>query len=66
MLKEILTTMNENGSGAGSPRGVGNKIDAATRSMVVPFWRLAPIHCTDSYCRSAVVGFDGRHCLSGW
>ena len=49
-------------SGAGGPRGVGNKIDdaASARSMAAPFWRLAPNNYTDSYCRSAVVGFDGR------
>jgi len=30
------------------PRGVGNKVDAAARSMAAPFWSLAPEYCTDS------------------
>ena len=50
--------------GPKSPCGVGNKIDAAARSMAASFWRLEPNHCTGSYCRSVIVGFDGHHCLS--
>ena len=56
-------TINENGSGAGSPRSVGNKVDAAARLMTVSFWISAPNHCADSFCRSAEIGFDVRHCL---
>lgn len=33
----FIMTMNENGSGAGVARDVGNKIDAVPRSMAAPF-----------------------------
>ena len=61
-----IMTMNEIGGAAGGRHSVGNKIDAATGLTPAPSWRLAPNHYNDSYCRSAVVGFGGRHCLSAW